>query len=180
MKIVVSNIPPEGLHLPIVLERGWLRSAFAEFGDEMTCPSPVKVSAEVRKTGSTVIIEGSISTCIIMPCARCLEPAKLDIGANFRYIMVPEPSKYKADTELSLEDIEYGYYKEDQIDLLPLIYEQVCLQIPMVALCRGDCRGICPRCGKNLNEEDCTCSVKEIDARWSALKNLTVGKANHR
>ncbi|MCX7982528.1 MAG: DUF177 domain-containing protein [Syntrophales bacterium] len=180
MKIIVSCIPPEGLHLPVILERTWLQEAFAEFGEEVTCPRPVKVEAEIRKMGVTVVIKGSVATQLVMPCARCLDRATLDIEADFRYVMVPEPTRYKVDTELTSEDIEYGYYTNDAIDLLPLIYEQVCLQLPMVVLCHEDCRGICPRCGTNLNHKICTCPAEEIDVRWSALKKIVIEKANHR
>lgn len=177
MKILVSHIPPEGLQLPIVLEREWLQRVFSDFGEEVNCPCPVKVMAEARKMGSTVIIQGAVSTQLIMPCARCLEPAELKIEANFRYVMVPEPPGCRADAELTSEDIEYGYYTEDSIDVLPLIYEQICLQLPMVVLCREDCRGICPRCGRNLNHGVCTCREEEVDVRWQALKKVTINKA---
>lgn len=179
MKIIVSCLPAEGLRLPITLEQGWLEGTFAEFGDEISCSGPVKVSVEVRKMGTTVVINGSVSTRLILPCARCLEPADFPIEADFRYVMVPEPSRYQADMELTAEDIEYGYYANDCIDLLPLVYEQICLQLPMVVLCREDCRGICPHCGQNLNYGVCTCREEEIDVRWSQLKGLVIEKANN-
>ena len=176
MKITVSVIPPQGLSLPFSLDEAWLEKAFGEFGDKVTCSHPVHVFCEVRKTGSTVVIQGSVTTQLVLPCARCLEPAELNIDTEFRYVMVPQPSGYGSDVELSPEDIEYGYYAEDCIDLLPLVYEQISLQIPMVVLCREDCKGICPHCGRNLNLGPCSCREDEVDIRWSVLKNLRIEK----
>jgi hypothetical protein len=63
-------------------------------------------------------------------------------------------------------------FKGDELDLSQLAREQILLNLPEQVLCREDCKGICPTCGKDLNEGDCKCGEDEIDPRWAALKDL--------
>ena len=66
----------------------------------------------------------------------------------------------------------YSFYEGETVDCDPLIYEQIVLQIPMKALCREDCRGLCPRCGANLNLSSCSCPDRDVDERLAVLKKL--------
>ncbi len=174
MKITVPRIPHEGLNVSFTLEREWLERCFGEFGDELVCVTPVETMCRISRMGTTVMIHGSLSTRIKVPCARCLEPADLTIKADFRYVLVPKPAGFKDDVALTADDIEYGYYTDECIDLLPILYEQVCLQLPMVVLCREECKGICPHCGQNLNLGSCYCEDRIRDERWSILKSIVV------
>ena len=67
-----------------------------------------------------------------------------------------------------------AYYAGEIIDLVPLITEQIILQVPMKALCGETCRGLCPRCGVNLNLASCNCRNEDIDPRLAVLKNVKV------
>jgi uncharacterized protein len=80
----------------------------------------------------------------------------------------------KQEDELSTEDLEYGYYQDDVIDLDTLIFEQVMLQIPIKVLCTDACKGLCPYCGMNLNTANCGCHAEFIDERLAVLKKLRV------
>ncbi|HQP29583.1 MAG TPA: DUF177 domain-containing protein, partial [Syntrophales bacterium] len=62
----------------------------------------------------------------------------------------------------------------DTLDLDPIVYEQILLQIPLKILCREDCRGLCPHCGANLNDGPCRCPEEAVDGRFSALKKLKI------
>ena len=55
----------------------------------------------------------------------------------------------------------------------PAVREQIMLAVPEFVICRETCRGLCPRCGTNLNESDCGCSEPQVDGRWAALKRLS-------
>jgi len=87
---------------------------------------------------------------------------------------VPEKKGSKQEDELSTEDLEYGYYQDDVIDLDNLIFEQVMLQIPIKILCTDTCKGLCPHCGMNLNTASCSCHAEFIDERLAVLKKIRV------
>ena len=69
-------------------------------------------------------------------------------------------------------EAEVSYYQGEGLLLEDALREQVLLAVPLKAICREDCKGLCPHCGKNLNLETCSCSEPVEDPRWSALKDL--------
>jgi uncharacterized protein len=76
--------------------------------------------------------------------------------------------------ELSVTDAEaeIGYYQGEGLLLEDAVREQVLLALPLKMICREDCKGLCPQCGKNLNEGDCSCTAPVQDLRWAALKEI--------
>jgi len=176
VKIIVSSIPEEGLNLRFSRSRGWLESAMSDKAEPLTCAQDVQVSCQLRRLGDNVFLEGSVDTALELACCRCLEAALLAVDATFRYTLVPYPDHQDSEVELGSEDLEFSYYVEDSIDLEPLVLEQILLQIPMRVLCRENCRGLCPRCGANLNEEACRCQGPAVDERLAVLKNIKIQK----
>ena len=74
--------------------------------------------------------------------------------------------------EVKSEELDLDFYSGEELDLLDLIKEQIELNLPMKPLCDDACKGICPKCGTDLNVKSCTCSVKDIDPRFESLKKL--------
>jgi uncharacterized protein len=108
-----------------------------------------------------------------VPCARCLEPVRHPLGGEFDLLFRPLGADAgPADRALGAPDTEIGYYQEDGLVLEDVLREQVLLTLPARSLCRADCKGLCPRCGRNLNTESCTCDMAPADPRWSALSDL--------
>lgn len=172
----MSNIPEEGLNFRFSKDRGWLQNAMPDMAEPLGCSRDVHVSLQAKRLAENVFLEGAIVTGLELICCRCLEAATLPVDALFRYTLVPMPDRQDPEIELGSEDLEYGYYDEDTIDLEPMILEQIILQIPIRVLCREDCRGLCPRCGANLNQEPCRCQSEVIDERFALLKNLKIEK----
>ena len=121
-----------------------------------------------------MFIDGTLETTVTANCCRCLEATHLPIKTSFRYTFIPEKKGSKQEDELSTEDLEYGYYQDDVIDLDNLIFEQVMLQIPIKVLCTDACKGLCAHCGINLNTANCGCHAEFIDERLAVLKKLKV------
>jgi uncharacterized protein len=69
-------------------------------------------------------------------------------------------------------EAEVGYYQGEGLLLEDVLREQVLLALPLKAICREDCKGFCPHCGRNLNQEQCNCTEPLDDLRWSALKDI--------
>jgi uncharacterized protein len=118
-------------------------------------------------------LRGRLSTGIELQCARCLEPVQQDIKRDFELLYRPLGADAGRD-ELSVTDAEaeIGYYQGDGILLEDVLREQVLLALPLKVTCREDCKGLCLHCGKNLNEEQCSCAVPMEDPRWAALKEV--------
>jgi uncharacterized protein len=114
-----------------------------------------------------------LSTGLELQCARCLEPVSQDVSREFELLYRPLGADAGRD-ELSVTDAEaeIGYYQGDGILLEDVLREQVLLALPLKVTCREDCKGLCPHCGKNLNQEQCSCSVPVEDPRWAALKEI--------
>jgi len=107
------------------------------------------------------------------PCARCLEPVRHTLGGDFDLIFRPLGADAgPADRSLGAPETEIGYYQGEGLVLEDVLREQVLLSLPARSLCRPDCHGLCPRCGRNLNSESCTCEPAPADQRWSALSDL--------
>ena len=117
----------------------------------------VSVVGHAKNLSGTVEVYASIKGTLIMPCARCTR----DTAYNFSvpYTDSFENSQSTAGLEIELEDI---------------ITEAVLCDIPMRILCKKDCRGLCPKCGADLNEGDCGCPSEESNLIWEKLKNLNL------
>ena len=80
--------------------------------------------------------------------------------------------KEGSEADVSDEDFDYLYIQNDRVDLDETILYEVQLGVPMRVFCREDCKGLCPICGKDLNEGPCNCQEDDSDPRWDALKDL--------
>lgn len=122
-----------------------------EYGGE-TYPFPdgVQVEAEYRFDGEGVVVTGSFKAETPVACARCLKPLKHPVSLKFAEYYSREPGEGM-----------YAFAGEE-IDLAQMIGDNIVLSLPMRFLCREDCRGLCPACGKDLNEGACGCKP-EID-----------------
>ncbi len=108
-----------------------------------------------------------------VPCARCVEPVEHDLERSFDLLYRPiGVDANGAERAISTSETEIGYYNGDGLVLEDVLREQVLLSLPEKTLCRADCKGLCPGCGRNLNTEQCSCESTEADTRWSALSDL--------
>jgi uncharacterized protein len=118
-------------------------------------------------------LRGRLAADLELQCARCLEPIRQEIARDFELLYRPLGADAGRD-ELSVTDAEaeIGYYQGDGILLEDVLREQVLLALPLKITCREDCKGLCPQCGKNLNQEQCSCAPLAEDPRWEALKEI--------
>lgn len=103
-------------------------------------------------------------------CARCLDPVQHPIEDHLDLIYRPQGADAGTpDRAISTSDTEIGYYQGSGLTLEDVLREQVLLSLPARTLCRQDCKGLCPGCGRNLNAEACICEEVPVDPRWSSL-----------
>jgi uncharacterized protein len=178
LKIQVSLIPEEGQQFQYTLDGDWYREYLQKGGGIDFRIQPARIAAEVHKILETVTVDVSVDKALDLDCGRCLEPFTLPVQSGFRYTLVPARDDEDQKAELADEDISFGYYQDDLIDLDALIYEQIMLQVPIKPLCAEACRGLCVQCGANLNAAPCACRPGAVDSRLEALKKFTVKKQN--
>lgn len=138
MKIDINKIPLEGL----TLEEEINPSALDLETDIVKFLEPIKLRAEVSKITNAVTVNLSLSGSIHLNCSRCLREFNVALKKNLRL-------NYQVDR------------REPIIDLDQDIKEEIILDYPMRPLCNPDCKGLCPKCGKNLNEGGCSCAITE-------------------
>ena len=111
-------------------------------------------------------------------CARCLTPVPTPVEASFDLIFRPANVDVAVGEHAITEDeTEIGYYEKSGLPLEDVVREQVLLTLPGRALCREDCKGLCPHCGADRNAGDCGCGETAVDPRWHALAGIATGKS---
>jgi uncharacterized protein len=137
-----------------------------ELSGERYVPVPEKVPAElaITKASTGSLFELRFQARLHGPCFRCLGDAVLDLPIDAR--------EYQATSPGESEDLRTPYVVDDKLDLAAWARDAVALTLPDKILCRADCAGLCPVCGKNLNEEPHTHDEAPSDSRWAALESL--------
>ncbi len=126
----------------------------------------IQFSGKFFKVEKSLLLSAEFTYSYSETCARCLEEFENKIIAKFNAIIVDEVNE-----DYEAEDIEI-MIKDGCIDLEEPIKQIVYLSMPMKALCKNDCKGICPMCGINLNTGKCECNDFVIDPRLEKLKTL--------
>lgn len=117
-------------------------------------------------------VTGHLSVTMETPCDRCLETARFPVDTDFVLYYRPISEGYGDEKEIDAGEAEMGFYEGDSLELNDVFREQILLALPMQRVCREDCLGICPQCGKNRNLNQCQCPSSSSDHRWAALKEL--------
>ena len=136
-----------------------------QYGTSFPVSEPVAASGTVRNTAGVLVMTGNISTTIHGVCDRCANDFHRDVEIPLDVVLV---------TELSNEENEDEWVfplEGDSADLEEIVRTVFVLNMDSKLLCKDDCKGLCCRCGKNLNDGPCGCQ-KELDPRFAALRQL--------
>ena len=145
---------------------------------EFRVQEPIGVNVSYYRAGTELFFEGWLHASTTAICARCTEEFAAPSDRKFRFVLAPKVVGFQDEKDLRDEDLEFSLYDGDQIDLSPLIREQFLLSLPTRPLCREDCKGLCSKCGINLNHGECECSAEIEHPGFSALRNLKVGRSS--
>ena len=171
---------------------------------EYTANGASHLKARLTKMGRKLLAQGKFVVPLLGQCKRCLKPVTLDEPVDFTLTYVPREvdtpvarKRYDADdakatkkrrdkdddrddspaaASFDLGTLDDEHYTNKTIDLAPAMREQVLLALPPSPLCDEECKGLCPKCGKDLNEGDCGCDRRIADPRWAALKQVQLDK----
>jgi uncharacterized protein len=136
---------------------------------------PLKASGKVELVTAAlgeIRVKGHLAVHMQADCDRCLEPAECPLNSDFELYYRPMTEGFGEERIVNAAEAEIGFYEGDGIELNDVLREHVLLALPMQRLCTEDCKGICPSCGQNRNQNECRCQSAAVEDRWSALKEL--------
>lgn len=172
MEILIYDIPEDGMTLNLKSsDTAWFRESleFALVGRGKNFDG--SFYATIIRTEENVNIIGDLNFEFVTTCDRCLEEYEFKINLPLNIVLLPAgEGGRKNEDEGKSGKIELMFYEGDRFDLSEMIKELVLLNLPMKHICSDDCRGICPSCGKNLNQGKCACKKTTSDSKWEALK----------
>ena len=140
---------------------------------EIGLPEPFlnsfKIQLRMDKRHNQIVLDADLSLEAKFECDRCITEYIQPIETKFKHVYlfgneIPENDENESVTYLS--------YEADKIDISQEIYDYAEIAIPLKKICRTDCKGLCSRCGTNLNVKTCECKDEEIDPRWLPLQQL--------
>src|SRR5258706_56498 len=171
MFIGTKEIGPEGLEVdryfnelpPLPLD-----------GSEVVRLGAVHLTGRIQREASDLEFAGDIETEAALNCSRCLESYGLPLTLHFSLLYTTSPDAAgRKERRVNEESVTLTRYDGVRLDLKALLAEQIYLGLPLKPLCSDDCRGLCSRCGTNLNLGRCECQEKRIDdPRLQALQTL--------
>ena len=129
----------------------------------------VMLSLVASHQGEDYLLHGRVTTDLQLACDRCLEPVRHSISGSFRALLTQEGRPGQNADE---DSVLVTPATHPEVDLGGVTAEVVHLEAPVKALCREDCRGLCPTCGVDWNQESCLCAGDEPDERWVALHTI--------
>jgi uncharacterized metal-binding protein YceD (DUF177 family) len=164
----LSEIPDEGYRFEGVEVRPVVD------GVPLAAPLPftLKILREDEDDKGFALL-GSFPFATQLPCSRCTEPLEYSGKAEFAYYLLPASEAPRAgETHLDDADMDIMYYENDEMLLDTIAEEQLQLALPFKLLCRPDCKGLCLRCGQNLNIAACDCPPEAPDPRMGAFDKI--------
>ncbi len=163
LKIDISRIEKEtGAYIDFYIEQNISPLDFQ--GEKIVFLKPFCVIGKAINVGEFITLRGTIKSAMELHCHRCLERFELCFSTDFN-------EEFPLNTKVIEGEIQEGI-KDHIIDIRNLVENTVLLSLPMKRLCDENCKGLCERCGANLNKEQCSCVTEKIDPRLAVLKQL--------
>lgn len=133
---------------------------------------------EATWAGDVIEVNGRLTTSVTIPCSRCLVPVTepLDIPVLLCYAGLDvdrEPAAVE-DLELNREELGLITFSGPEIDMRPDLEQEIIMALPQRPLCKETCKGLCPVCGRNQNQERCGCDIPIFHSGLAALKKFKV------
>ena len=182
LRIHIGSITEQGLNLDVLEDSTALSLLSAVTSDgAVRFTQPIHVRVHATLAGETIMIDGTATSEVRIPCSRCLEPFDMKIETDFSSTAVPDiPSVIDPepanDIELAADDIDVIAYSGDSIDIRDEIAQQIIMALPFKPLCRDACKGLCSRCGVDLNKMSCQCRTQDESSPFAVLKTRAFPK----
>ena len=133
----------------------------------------IGVDLLVERRGYDVRVQGTLRAQAELSCSRCLDPVTVSIASGFDQLYESNAAHpLSGEIALQEKDTDIAFFSGDTIEISDIIREQVVLALPMKPICREDCKGLCPHCGKNMNVKACDCENLFSDPRLAELSKI--------
>jgi uncharacterized protein len=174
MRIRVDEIPESGRFLHFHWDDARFRQFLpAEDPFEFKLIRPVNADLEIQKRSDHIRIQGTLQGTLQVTCHRCLEAFLWPLEEPVDVFLIEEeelpPSE---EIELEVNDLDYEFFDGVIIEIDQMVAEQIFLALPVKILCSEICRGLCPRCGANLNQEPCRCEKGASESPFAGLEAI--------
>ncbi|MCI0418456.1 MAG: DUF177 domain-containing protein [Acidobacteria bacterium] len=158
---------------PLALKGEILESELGFDPSEIRVLGRIVVDLTAERQVLEVRIRGRLTTDVGLPCSRCLESVQFPVATEFDQFYESN-AEHPLHGEIALHerDTEIGFFSGDFIEVSDIVREQILLSLPMKPICREDCKGLCPHCGKNRNLSDCNCESVLVDPRLLQLLKI--------
>jgi uncharacterized protein len=134
--------------------------------------TPIRVEGSADRFAETITIRGVARATVEEVCGRCSRAFERPLETEFMVFSDRLGTDSPADSEELERDGDLVYHDGVLLDFSDAVREAIVLSMPISPLCREDCKGLCPHCGIDLNQESCRCAEEVKDPRWEALKKL--------
>ena len=134
--------------------------------------TPARIEGEVSRIEAGYSLNARLSYAGKLECSRCLAAYPFETDETFSLLLYKRPAQPEKEVSLDKDDPDIYFYEELDLPLAPIAEERIQIGIPMKPLCREDCRGVCARCGEDLNVAECGCPAEVPDPRWEAIRAL--------
>lgn len=174
MKFRVPDIPEEGLEIQADASKDWFGNLVQDaFQEDYQKGGALSLTLRLTRTCDNVSLTGTVEINLRPSCDRCLEAFSRHITIPLDVDLLPYRKEDSGEKEEGdAEDLNVSFYKGEEIDVSQILREMLVLEIPFRYLCSESCKGLCPRCGQNLNRGSCSCSASKGDPRFAILKDL--------
>ena len=144
-----QTLDPVGLDLPLDLGITW---------------HPLRFDYVLTNATNIFLLRGKLKADISLECSRCLKPID--------YQLIVDVSQQFGRLQASEQDEDVHQFSGEEIDATEVLRESVLLDLPVKPLCSPDCRGLCPQCGIDKNQDSCDCDPVSVDPRLAVLEKL--------
>ena len=143
-----------------------------QFDDNIKMNGPLNGHVRMRRTNQGLLVDGWVELTLELSCNRCLKEFELPMHVKFEEQFYPTVDVVSGLPLAPFDENEiFPIDARHQVDLTEAIRQNLLIELPMVVVCKEDCKGLCPQCGQDLNLGSCECEP-EVDARLSVLKTL--------
>lgn len=175
----LKDLENKDKHIDCVLAADLISDALSDLDGDIE-HSSLHLTAELSKHNVTVLCNGTLTGKLSVPCQRCLGPARVDVDQRIHTVFVPPSSSLSSsdgedsgqEQDDDVDDVDYAHHDGETIDLLPIVREYIILAVPITVYCNEDCRGLCPLCGADRNQGDCSCQPVGKLSPLSALRDV--------
>ena len=154
-----------------------LRDRYLALGSDVELAGPVDGKIRLQRTNRGILLRGFVDAPVRRTCSRCLDPfvETVHIQLAEEFLPTVDPQRGVPLAPPAADEEALAIDSQHQIDLTPVMHDELLLSEPMHPLCREDCPGLCPGCGRHMDVGSCDCATDEPDPRLAALARLLEG-----